>query len=41
MVSRYLVNDFESVGMTETLYYERRKAVKSTFRVPATPPDKR
>ena len=37
MASRYLMNAFQTAGMTEPLHYERRKAVKSSFRAPATP----
>ena len=37
MANCNLINDFESASMTEPRHYERRKAVKSSFRAPATP----
>jgi hypothetical protein len=37
MANRTLINDSESSGMTEPLPSERRKAVKSSFRVSSMP----
>ena len=37
MASHHLMKAFQTAGMTEPLHYEGRKAVKSSFRAPATP----